>query len=103
MLKNRVDKLVLKAFLELELPQRLRQEAPELAQKGEELRSLANRLLMGRNESIEILTPCVLSKEDKTGFNAVIGRMPESDEKRDLVFYYRLAVLVEMLLLKYRA
>lgn len=104
MLKNRADKLVLKAFLELEVPDALRREDPELARRGgDELRSLANRLLMGRSESIEILTPSVLTKEDKAGFNNVITRLPDGEEKRDLVFFYRLAILVETLLLKYRA
>lgn len=104
MLKNRADKLVLKAFLELEVPDVLRREDPELAiSGGDELRSLANRLLMGRSESIEILTPAVLTKEDKAGFNNIITRLPDGDEKRDMVFFYRLAILVETLLLKYRA
>ena len=104
MLKNKVDKLVLKAFLEMEVPAALRREDEALARRGgDELRSLANRLLMGRSESIEILTPCVLTKEDKAGFNNIITRLPDGEEKRDLVFFYRLAILVETLLLKYRA
>lgn len=103
MLKNRVDKLVLKAYLEMETPPVLRREEEALARKfGEELRSLANRLLMGRDERIEILVPAVLSKEDKAGLNALITRLPDGEEKRDLVFFYRLAILVETILYKYR-
>jgi len=104
MLKNRVDKLVLKAFLEMEVPAALMREDAELARRGgSDVQSLANRLLMGRNETIEILTPSVLTKEDKAAFNNVITRLPDGEEKRDLVFFYRLAVLVETILLKYRA
>ena len=104
MLKNKVDKLVLKAFLEMNVPECLRRENVALAKCfGDDLRSMANRLLMGRNESIEILTPYVLSKEDKAGYNNIITRLPDGEEKRDLVFFYRLAVLVETILLKYRA
>jgi len=104
MIKNRVDKLVLKAFLEMETPAALIREEEALAQKyGTELRSLANRLLMGRDEKIEILIVPVLSKEDKAGINALITRLPDGGEKRDLVFYYRLAILIETLLYKYRA
>ena len=104
MIKNRVDKLVLKAFLEMPVPAVLPKEEPELNRIfGEELRSLANRLLMGRDERIEILKPAVLTKEDKTGINALITRLSDGEEKRDLVFYYRLAILVETLLYKYRA
>ena len=58
---------------------------------------------MGRSEQIEILTPTVLTKEDKAAVNDVITRSPDGEEKRDLIFYYRLAVLVETVLLKYRA
>lgn len=104
MLKNKVDKLVLKAFLEMELPAALPREDAALAKKyGEELRSLANRLLMGRDEKIEILVLPVLGKEDKGGINALISRLEDEEEKRELVFYSRLAVLVETILLKYRS
>lgn len=104
MLKNRADKLVLKAFLELEIPAALMREDAQLARRaGSDLQSLANRLLMGRNETIEILTPSVLSQEDKTALNSLITRLPDGEEKRELVFFYRLAVLVETILLKYRA
>ena len=104
MLKNRADKLVLKAFLELKVPDALKREDPELALRGgENLLSMANRLLMGRSESIEILTPGLLSKEDKAAYNAIISRLPDGEEKRDMVFFYRLAILVETILLKYRA
>lgn len=104
MLKNRADKLVLKAFLELSVPEALKREDPGLAQRGgENLLSMANRLLMGRSESIEILTPALLTKEDKAAFNGIISRLPDGEEKRDMVFFYRLAILVETVLLKYRA
>ena len=104
MLKNRVDKLVLKAFLEMEIPAALPREDGALAKKyGEELRTLVNRLLMGRDEKIEILLPQLLTKEDKAGLNNIITRLENEDEKRELVFFYRLAILVETLLYKYRA
>ena len=103
MLKNRADKLVLKALLETPVPELLRREDAALAQRcGDELKSLANRLLMGRSETIEILTPAVLTKEDKAAINNIITRSPDGEEKRDLIFFYRLAVLVETVLLKYR-
>jgi len=104
MLKNRADKLVLRAFLELDVPAALLREDEALAERGGSgLQSMANRLLVGRSESIEILTPALLSKEDKAAFNNIISRLPDGDEKRELVFFYRLAVLVETILLKYRA
>lgn len=103
MIKNRADKLVLKAFLELQVPRALQRENPELAVRGgENLLSMANRLLMGRSESIEILTPGLLTKEDKTAFNNIISRLPDGEEKAEMVFFYRLAILVETILLKYR-
>lgn len=103
MLKNRVDKLVLKAFLELETPRvLLREDEPLARHVGSELRAMANRLLVGRNERIELLTPSLISKEDKTALNAVITHLPDGEEKRETVFFYRLAVLVETVILKYR-
>ena len=102
MLKNKADKLVLKAFLETPTPEVLKTE-PQLHDCfAVQLASLANRLLMGRNEIIEFLKP-PLTKEDKAAINALITRQPDGEEKRDLVFFYRLAILVETLLYKYRA
>lgn len=103
MLKNKVDKLVLKAFLETPVPDVLRREDAALAVRaGDELRSVTNRLLMGRSETIEILTPALLTKEDKAAINNLITRCPDEEEKRELVFFYRLAILVETVVLKYR-
>ena len=104
MLKNKADKLVLKALLEVPVPELMRREDAALAQRcGDELKSLANRLLMGRSEQIEILTPTVLTTADKADITNLITRSPDGLEKRDLIFFYRLAVLVETVLLKYRA
>ena len=103
MLKNKVDKLVLKAFLEMGVPDVLRREDAQLAGRaGDDLRSVTNRLLMGRSETIEILTPGLISKEDKAAINNIITRLPDGEERRELVFFYRLAVLVETVVLKYR-
>ena len=71
MLNNRADKLVLKAFLELPVPEALRREDAALAARcGDELHSVANRLLVGRSGTIEIRTPQLISKEDKAALNA---------------------------------
>ena len=103
MLNNRADKLVLKAFLELPVPEALRREDAALAARcGDELRSVANRLLVGRSGTIEIRTPQLISKEDKAAFNAAITRLADGEAKRELVFFYRLAILVELVILKYR-
>lgn len=104
MLNNKADKLVLKAFLELPVPEALRREDAALAVRcGDELRSVANRLLVGRSGTIEIRMPQLISKEDKAALNGAITRLPDGEEKRELVFFYRLAILVELVILKYRA
>ena len=101
MLKNRADKLVLKALLETQTPRALCAEDPALAERfGEDFRRLVNRLLMGRSETIELFAP-PLSREDKAAVNNLITRLPDGGEKRELVFYYRLAVLAETVVLKY--
>lgn len=103
MLNNRADKLLLKSFCELPVPDALRRADASLALRcGDELRSMANRLIVGRSGQIEILTPTVISREDKAALNDIITRMPDGAEKQELVFFYRLAVLVEMVILKYR-
>ena len=101
MLKNRADKLVLKALLETPAPSALLEADPGLSGRFvEDFKSLANRLLVGRSETIELFAP-PLSREDKAAVNNLITRLPEGEAKRELVFYYRLAVLAETVVLKY--
>ena len=103
MLSNKVDKLVLKAFLENKVPEALRREDAELAVRiGDDMLSMANRLLMGRSETIEILKLPLISKEDKTLINAIISRLTDEKAKQEVVFFYRLVILVETILYKYR-
>ena len=104
MLSNKVDKLILKAFLENKVPEVLRREDAALAVRiGDDMLSFANRLLMGRNETIEILKLPLITKEDKTEINAMISRIDDENDKRELVFFYRLVILVETILYKYKA
>ena len=101
MLKNRADKLVLKALLELEAPIALREADPALCGRFvDDFQRLVNRLLMGRSETIELYAP-PLNREDKASVNNLITKLPDGDAKRELVFYYRLAVLAETVVLKY--
>ena len=101
MLKNRADKLVLKALMETETPAALREEEPALAERfGDDFKRLVNRLLVGRSETIELFAP-PLAREDKAAVNNLITRLPDGAAKRDLVFYYRLAILAETVVLKY--
>ena len=104
MLSNKVDKLVLKAFLENKVPDVLRREDASLAQRiGDDMLSYANRLLMGRSETIEILKLPLISKEDKTQINAMTSRIEDENDKRELIFFYRLVILAETIIYKYLA
>ena len=101
MLKNRVDKLVLKALLEADAPASLAEADAALAKRFvDDFRSIVNRLLMGRSETIELFAP-PLSREDKAAVNNLITRLPDGEAKRELVFYYRLAILAETVVFKY--
>ena len=101
MLKNRVDKLVLKALLEADAPAVLAEADGALAKRFvDDFRSIVNRLLMGRSETIELFAP-PLNREDKAAVNNLITRLPDGDAKRELVFYYRLAILAETVVVKY--
>ena len=101
MLKNRADKLVLRALLETAAPAALVEADAALAQRFvDDFRSLVNRLLVGRSETIELYVP-PLFREDKAAVNNLITRLPDGEAKRELVFYYRLAVLAETAVLKY--
>ena len=101
MLKNRADKLVLRALLETPVPSALAEADPALCGRfTDDFMGLVNRLLVGRSETIELYAP-PLSREDKAAVNNLITRLPDGEEKRELVLYYRLAVLAETVVLKY--
>ena len=101
MLKNRADKLVLRALLETPAPAALAEADAALSKRFvEDFKSLVNRLLVGRSETIELFAP-PLDREDKGAVNNLITRLPDGGEKRELVFYNRLAVLAETVVLKY--
>ena len=103
MLSNKVDKLVLKAFLENKVPDVLRREDAGLAKRmGDDMLSFANRLLMGRSETIEILKLPLISKEDKVEINAMISRTADENDKRELIFFSRLVILAETIIYKYK-
>ena len=101
MLKNRADKLVLRALMETDAPGALAEADAALSGRFvDDFKRLVNRLLVGRSETIELFAP-PLSREDKAAVNNLITRLPEGESKRELVFYYRLAVLAETVVLKY--
>ena len=101
MLKNRADKLVLRALLETPAPAALAEADAALSKRFvEDFKSLVNRLLVGRSETIELFAP-PLDREDKGAVNNLITRLPDGEAKRELVFYYRLAVLAETVVFKY--
>lgn len=103
MMRNRSEKLVIKAFLELETPKVLLARDAALAERcGANLRALANRLLMSRDERITVPAPGILRREDKAALNDIVTRLPEGGEKWEMIFFYRLAILVEIILSKYR-
>lgn len=104
MMKNRAEKLVIKAFLELKTPDALCLKDERLAQRfGDRLRTTANRLLMSRENKIQLHPDDTLSKEDKNAINHVITQLEDGEQKWELVFFYRLCILVDNILLKYRA
>lgn len=104
MMKNRTEKYVIKAFLELKTPDALYSTDERLAQRfGDRLRTTANRLLMNREDKIPLHPDDLLSKEDKNAINHVITQLEDWEQKWELVFFYRLCILVDNILLKYQA
>ena len=86
------------------MPEALRREDAGLAQRiGDDMLSYSNRLLMGRNETIEILKLPLISKEDKNQVNNMISRIEDEQDKRDIIFFYRLVILAETIIYKYLA
>ena len=100
-MKNKQHEYILKAFINSRIPMAIRRNSPELiaidSVVGGYCSQLIKRAKLISLQSSEI----IISKTEKAAFSELINQSTGM-EKDELVVYYRLAILVESILIQYR-
>lgn len=100
MMENKQHMYMLKAFVESRIPTAVCKHAPELIIIDSILGGYCTQLI-NREKFIELQSGEFISKSEKAAFSKLINQST-GIEKNELVVYYRLAILVEAVLIQYR-
>ena len=99
-MKNKQHEYILKAFLESSIPTIVRRSSPELMAIDSVIGGYCTQLIR-RAKFIELPSNEIISKNIKSAFSELINQST-GIEKDELIVYYRLAILVESILIQYR-
>ena len=99
-MKNKQHEYILKAFLVSSIPAVIRISSPELMLIDSVIGGYCSQLIK-RAKLIELPSNKIISKTEKAVFSELINRSTGM-EKDELVVYYRLAILVESILIQYQ-
>lgn len=99
-MKSKQHEYILKAFLNSSIPAVIRRSSPELMAVDSVIGEYCSQLIK-RAKLIELPSSEIISKTEKAVFSELINQSTEM-EKDELVVYYRLAILVETILIQYR-
>ena len=99
-MKNKQHEYILKAFLESSIPAIMRRSSPELMAVDSVIVGYCTQLIK-RAKFIEFPSNEIISKNTKKTFSKLINQST-GIEKDELVVYYRLAILVESILIQYQ-
>lgn len=99
-MRNKQHEYILKAFLESSIPMVMRRSSPELMAIDSIIGGYCTQLVKGA-KFVELPSSEIISKTQKAAFSELINQSTGM-EKDELVVYYRLAILVESILIQYR-
>ena len=99
-MKNKQHEYILKAFINSRIPMVIRRNSPELIAIDSVVGGYCSQLIH-RAKFIELPSSEIISKTEKAAFSELINQST-GIEKDELVVYYRLAILVESILIQYR-
>ena len=99
-MKNKQHEYILKAFLDSSIPAVIRRNSPELMVIDSIIGGYCSQLIK-RAILVELPSNEIISKTEKAAFSELINQSI-GKEKDELVVYYRLAILVESILIQYR-
>ena len=99
-MKSKQHEYILKAFLNSSIPPEIRRSSPELMVIDSVIGGYCSQLIK-RAKLISLQSSEIISKTEKATFSELINQS-KGMEKDELVVYYRLAILVESILIQYR-
>ena len=99
-MKNKQHEYILKAFLESSIPTVMRRSSPELMAIDSIIGGYCTQLVK-QAKFVELPSSEIISKTEKATLSELINQSTGM-EKDELVVYYRLAILVESILIQYR-
>lgn len=99
-MKSKQHEYILKAFLNSSIPAVIRRSSPELMVIDSVIGGYCSQLIK-RAKLISLQSSAIISKTEKAAFSELINQSTGM-EKDELVLYYRLAILVESILIQYR-
>ena len=99
-MKNKQHEYILNAFLNSNIPTVIRRNSPELMVIDSVIGGYCSKLIK-RAKHIELPPSEIISKTEKSAFSELINQSTGT-EKDELVLYYRLAILVESILIQCR-
>ena len=99
-MKNKQHEHIMKAFLESSIPEVLRRNSPELMSIDSIIAGYCTQIIK-RAKFVELPSSEIISKAEKKALSELINQSTGM-EKDELVVYYRLAILVESILVRYR-
>lgn len=99
-MKNKQHEYILKAFIESSIPTAMRISSPELMAIDSIIGGYCTQLLK-QAKFVEFPSSEMIPKTEKKAFSELINQSTGM-EKDELVVYYRLAILVESILIQYR-
>ncbi len=99
-MKSKQHEYILKAFLNSNIPAVIRRSSPGLMVIDSVIGGYCSQLIK-QAKPIEIPSSEIISKTEKAAFSELINQSTGM-EKDELVVYYRLAILVESILIQYR-
>ena len=98
-MKNKQHKYILKAFLQSSIPTIIRRNSPDLIAMDSVIGGYCTKFL--KQAKFVLHSSKIISKTQKNTFSELINQSTGT-EKDELVVYYRLAILVESVLIQYR-
>ena len=99
-MKNKQHEYILKAFVKSRIPTAMHRCAPELVALDSIIGGYCTQLI-NRAKFIDLQSGELISKTEKAVFSK-LRNQSTGMEKDELVVYYRLAILVEAVLVQYR-
>lgn len=98
-MKDKQHYYILKAFLKSKIPYEIKNKAPNLIIMDSILGGYCIQIIK-KQSVIKLLNNPIISNEEKNVFSSLINSA-SGKNKEELVIYYRLAILVESIILQY--